>query len=237
MKRYLWVGILDFALFFCLLGLSAYVTYITAESYWMLRLVLTVILIIILAVVFWFGFKFVMTYKNGKRRNEEYGIVNYDTEVEKLDYLFLDKVLNMDTYKRTKGSFRDILHYLYFKKNESDSQPNIMLVSFNRIDDIIEKDNNVEQILLIHDVPTDENTTLILVNVPKGKQFANAVIELNNPRNINKNKYYCAYCAETKTVSFGAKKELLQLDTYKNMNKLVREIFKAEEINYGESKK
>jgi len=203
----------------------------------MLRLILTIILIIILAIVFWFGLKFVMTYKNGKKKNEEYGIVTYDTEVDKLDYIFLDKVLNMNTYKRTKGSFRNILHYLYSKKNESDPQPNIMLVSFNRIDDIIEKDNNVEQILLIHDVPADENKTLILVNVPKGKQYSNAVIELNNPRNINKNKYYCAYCAETKTVSFGAKKELLQSDIFNNMNKLVRAIFKAKEINNGESKK
>jgi len=237
MKKYLWVGISIFALFFCLLGLSAYVTYLTAQSYWVLRLILIVFFIILLAIVFWFGFKFVMIYKNSKIKNKEYEINTYDTEVEKLDYLFLDKVLNMETYKRTKGTFRDILHYLYSKKNESSNQPNIMLVNFYDIDDIIKKDNNVEQILLIHDVPADENKTLILVNVLKGRQFADAVVELNNPRNFNKNKYYCAYCAETKVVTFGAKKELLQFDGYKNMNKLVQEIFKVEEITYGESKK
>ena len=207
-----------------------------ATVHWLLALILSMFCIVILGVVFWFAYKFFMLYKSYKYVRQKYTIVKNNTEVSKLDYVYLSNKLDEKIYKFTKGTRGDILYYLYRTKNENDPRPNILFARFETTENIIEKDNIVDQILLVHDVPIEENKTLIIVSLPKAKESIEQVIELNNPRNVLRNKFYCTYSEDSKIVSFGAYNELLSFESYNQMQSLVFSIFDIRETLNGESK-
>jgi len=235
-KRYLFVGLSDLLLFIALSIASVWLISMAATVHWLLALILSMFCIVILGVVFWFAYKFFMLYKNYKYVRQKYTIVKNNTEVSKLDYVYLSNKLDEKIYKFTKGTRGDILYYLYRTKNENDPRPNILFARFETTENIIEKDNIVDQILLVHDVPIEENKTLIIVSLPKAKESIEQVIELNNPRNVLRNKFYCTYSEDSKIVSFGAYNELLSFESYNQMQSLVFSIFDIRETLNGESK-
>ena len=236
MKRYLFVGLSDFILFIGLSIASVWLISLAATIHWLLALILTMFCIVILGIVFWFAYKFLMLYKSYKYVRQKYTIIKSDTEVKKLDYIYLNNKLDEKLYKSTKGTRENILYYLYRTKNENDPRPNILFVRFETTENIIEKDNIMDQILLVHDVPIEENKTLIIVSLPRSRESIERVIELNNPRNVLRDKFYCTYSEDSKIVAFGAYNELLSFENYNQMQSLVFSIFNIRETLNGKSK-
>lgn len=237
MKKYLFVGVGDLLLAIVIIAAGAWLITLAASVHWLLGLIVTMFCIVILGIVLWFSYKFFMLYRSYKYVKSKYTISKYPTEVEKLDYKFLCDKLGLEDYKYTKGTKSDLLYYLYRTKNENDPRPNVLFVHFETTSDIIEKDNTMEQILLIHDVPVEENKTLIIVSINSDKESVEQVIQLNNPRNIMRNKYYCTFSENSKVVSFGAYNELLSFEDYQQMQSLVFSIFDIRETLHGKSEK
>lgn len=236
-KRYLIVSFGDAILFAGLLVVGVWLVSLSSQIHWLLALIVAMLFIVILGVVLWFSYKFLMLYRNYKYINKKYTIAKIDTRVDSVDDRYLETRLDEKQYEKIKGTRNNMLYYLYRNKDASSFLPNILLTRFDTTNDVIEKDNTMEQILQINNVPVPDNKTLIIAIISKSNEEIEQVIQLNNPRNILRNKFYCTFSNDTKILSFGAYSELFALESYNQMQSFIYKLFNVRETINDQNQK
>lgn len=210
--KYLMVGL---SIFFtlCFLGVSIYLIYLTSIINWFLSVIVSFICIVIVAVLAWYSVKAAFTIKNNKRQEAEYDISLVHSSLEgPINKKYLDSLFKKEEYKRIESSKDGYKFVMYLKLNEASPLLNYVFVTVETIKEPIMFNNTVDQVMLIHDVPSGLFRTAIIVSCSRPDNSVKNIGYLNNPYNVAHQKYYCSFDTSKKEAYLGEFSELTSND-------------------------
>ena len=211
-SKYLMLGL---SIFFtlCFLGVSIYLIYLTSLINWFLSVIVSFICIIIIAVLAWYSVKAAFTIRSVKRQEAEYDVSLVHSLLEgSIDKKYLNSLFRKEEYKRIESSKSGYKFVMYLKLNEASPLLNYVFVTVETIKEPIMFNNIIDQMMLIHDVPSGLFRTLIIVSCSKPDKQVKNICYLNNPYNVAHQKYYCSFDTSKKEAYLGEYNELTSND-------------------------